>query len=371
MSQNDAAERLGRTPLFDRHVALGAKIVPFAGFEMPVQYSGVLDEHRAVRTAAGIFDVSHMGEFDIRGPDAARFLDALVPTRIASLPEGKAAYTGLLTERGTFVDDILVYRLAAEHFQVVVNASNIAKDWAHVVANRGSFDVALENVSDTTALVAIQGPRSLEIVAGLAAGFDARLVKYYNLARGTVAGRPVIAARTGYTGEVGYELFASNDDIGAIWDALVAAGAVPAGLGARDTLRLEAAMPLYGNDIDDTTTVLEAGLDWIVDWAKDSFNGREALVTQRERGLSRVRAGFEVRGKGIARHGNVVVVDGVPVGEVCSGTWAPFLEKAIGMAYLPPSRSAAGTRFDIDVRGRTLPAEVVPLPFYKRPKRSA
>ncbi len=371
----DPASAPQRTPLFGRHQAHGAKIVPFAGFEMPLQYTGVIEEHRAVRTAVGLFDVSHMGEFDVRGPGAAAYLDQLTPTRISALPPGKAHYTGLLTPAGTFVDDILVYRLAAEHFIVVVNAANVAKDWAWFVEHRPASGVTLRDMSAEYALIAVQGPKALPLVARLASGFDALAVKYYHLTEGQVAGRPVIAARTGYTGELGYELFTSLDDAGPVWDALLDAGAAdgarPAGLAARDTLRLEAAMPLYGNDIDETTTVLEAGLEWVVDFTKDDFHGRAALLAQKEKGVPRLRVGFELREKGIARHGNGVLLDGAPVGEVTSGTWAPHLERAIGMTYLPAARALPGTPFEVDVRGRRLPAEVVPLPFYKRAKKSA
>ncbi len=375
MDHDHPGEPLARTPLYDRHRAAGGRIVPFAGFEMPVQYVGVVDEHRAVRTAAGLFDVSHMGEFDIRGKDAGAFLDHITPTRISALPDLKAGYSALLTEQGTFVDDILAYRLGPDHFMLVVNASNVAKDWAWVTEHKGKFAVALENISEATALLALQGPRSIDIVARLAEGFDARAVKYYQLARGKVAGISVIAARTGYTGEAGYELFVAPDRAPELWDALLAEGradqVMPAGLGARDTLRLEAAMPLYGNDIDDTTTVLEAGLEWIVDWDKPSFVGRAPLAAQKDSGgPRRIRAGFELRDKGIPRHGNGVLVDGRNFGVVTSGTWAPFLEKPIGMAYLPVDRATPGTKFQVDVRGRRLAAEVVPLPFYRRKKKS-
>ncbi len=375
MEHGQNAGPLARTPLFDRHRAAGGRIVPFAGYEMPVQYNGIIEEHTAVRTAAGLFDVSHMGEFEVKGANAAAFLDHITPTRISTLADMKAAYTGLLTERGTFVDDILVYRLAAEHFLVVVNASNTAKDWDWFVGRAKPFGVQLANRTDDYALLALQGPLSIGIVAGLAEGFDATAIKYYHLAHGKVAGRTVIAARTGYTGELGYELFCSPADAPALWDALLekgrGAGVIPAGLGARDTLRLEAAMPLYGNDIDDTTTVLEAGLEWVVDWDKPQFVGRAALAAEKEQGSSRVRGGFEVKDKGIARHGNGVVIGGRAAGEVTSGTWSPTLGKAIGMAYFPANGAAVGTPFEVDVRGRRLPAEIVPLPFYKRPKKKA
>lgn len=364
-----------RTPLFDCHQALGAKIVPFAGFEMPVQYRGLIEEHRAVRSAAGLFDVSHMGEFWIRGRDAGAFLDYLTPSSISALPDWKAQYTALTTPAGTFVDDVLAYRLGAEEFLLVVNASNLDKDWNWINSHKSGFTVELQNSSDSTALLAFQGPESIDLVARMAEGFDAKAIKYYNLTRGRVAGRPVIAARTGYTGELGWELFLAPQDAVHVWNAILDAGrelgVQPAGLGARDTLRLEAAMPLYGNDIDEAHTVLEAGLEWVIDWEKKSFIGRDALLAQKEKGLKRVRVGFELKDKGIARHGNPVLIGGEVAGEVTSGTFAPFLEKAIGMAYLPKPHDAVGTAFEVDVRGRRLPAEVVPLPFYKRPRRRA
>ncbi|HNX18875.1 MAG TPA: glycine cleavage system aminomethyltransferase GcvT [Acidobacteriota bacterium] len=370
---NATGGSLLRTPLYERHAKLGAKLVPFAGWEMPVQYTGVIEEHKAVRSAAGLFDVSHMGEFEVRGPGAGAFLDHVTPSRISALDDMRAQYTALTTPQGTFVDDFIAYRVSAERILLVVNASNLAKDWAWFNEQAKGFDVELVNLSDETALLAFQGPKALKIVAGLAEGFDALAVKYYHLAVGKVAGCDVLAARTGYTGELGYELFVKNEDAGRLWDALLDAGkefgAMPAGLGARDTLRLEAAMPLYGNDIDDQHTVLEAGLEWVVDWTKPEFLGRAPLAAQKEAGLKRVRCGFEIKGKGIARHGADVLVGGEVVGPVTSGTFAPWVEKAIGMTYLPPAAAQPGTPFEIDVRGRRLPAEVVPLPFYTRPKK--
>ncbi len=376
MSQPEGgAAPLRKTPLHDRHVALGARMVPFAGFEMPVQYTGVIEEHRAVRTAAGLFDVSHMGEFRLRGKDAVRFADFLVPTSVAKLEPGRVAYSGLLTEKGTFVDDVLVYRIAENEVLFVVNAANLEKDRDWFLAHKEGFDVEFVDESDETALVALQGPRSKEILAGLAEGFDAKAQKYYRWATGKVAGRPAMASRTGYTGEIGFEIFLAPGDAAAVWDALLEAGKdlglLPAGLGARDTLRLEAAMPLYGNDIDETTTPLEADLEFIVHWDKESFLGKEALVAQREAGVPRKRVGFEVRGRGIARHGHPVWLDGERVSEVTSGTMAPFLGKAIGMTYLPARRAEPGVEIEIEVRGRRLPAVTVPLPFYRRPKKRA
>ncbi len=364
---------LRKTALHGRHVALGARMVPFAGFEMPVQYTGVIEEHRAVRTAAGLFDVSHMGEFRLRGPDAVRLADLLVPTSVAALPPGRVAYSGLLTEAGGFVDDVLVYRIGDREVLFVVNAANLDKDREWFLEHRAGFDVEFTDESDETALIALQGPRSREILAGLAEGFDPLAQKYYRWAAGRVAGRPAMVSRTGYTGEIGFEIFVAPGDAPAVWDALLAAGRglglLPAGLGARDTLRLEAAMPLYGNDIDETTTPLEADLEFIVHWDKDRFLGKEALVVQRQRGVPRKRVGFEVRGRGIARHGYPVWLDGKQVSRVTSGTMAPFLGRAIGMTYLPADRAEPGVEIEVEVRGRRLPAVTVPLPFYRRPRK--
>jgi aminomethyltransferase len=361
-----------RTPLYERHRALGAKIVPFAGYEMPVRYSGDIEEHLAVRQKAGLFDVSHMGEFEIHGPDADAFVDFVSPSRLSVLPHGKIAYSGLTTEKGTFVDDILAYHLGDRHYMFVVNASNKDKDLAWLRGHTGGFDVRVDDLSDETALIAFQGPLARGLVAPLAEGFDALAVPYYHLATGKLAGRPARFSRTGYTGEQGFEIFLSNADAPHAWDALLEAGAsqgvIPAGLGARDTLRLEAALPLYGNDIDDTITVLEAGLDFIVDWTKERFLGREALMAQKAAGPARRRVGFEVKGPGIARHGQEVLVDGCPAGFVASGSIAPALGKAIGMAYVPSATAELGREFEIDVRGRRVPAVVVEMPFYRRPK---
>jgi len=363
---------LKRTPLYERHRALGAKIVPFAGFEMPVRYRGDIEEHLAVRRRAGLFDVSHMGEFEIRGREADRFVDFVSPSRLSALPVGKIAYSGLTTPAGTFVDDILAYHLADGRFMFVVNASNREKDLAWLREKAADFDVIVEDQSDDTALIAFQGPLARGITARLADGLDLLAVPYYHVATGRIAGRPARFSRTGYTGEQGFEIFLANEDAPVVWDALLGAGTPegvqPAGLGARDTLRLEAALPLYGNDIDETVSVLEAGLEFIIDWTKEAFLGREALEAERARGVSRRRAGFEIRGKGIARHGQVAFVGGREAGFVASGSFAPALDKAIGMAYLPPGAAAPGTEFEVDVRGRRLPAVVVEMPFYRRPK---
>ncbi|HHN75618.1 MAG TPA: glycine cleavage system aminomethyltransferase GcvT [Acidobacteria bacterium] len=362
-----------RTPLHERHLAAGAKMVPFAGYEMPVQYSGLVEEHRTVRQAAGLFDVSHMGEFFFDGRQAAACLDDLTPSRISALEVGRAAYSALTTEKGTFIDDILVYRLGEQRFLVVVNAANLDKDRRWIEEHIRRFDVRFEDRSQHFALLALQGPRARAILSRLAEGFDALAVKYYRVVEGSVAGQRVIAARTGYTGEMGWEIFAEPVAAEVLWDALLEAGAAdglrPAGLGARDSLRLEAALPLYGNDIDEQTTVLEAGLEFIVDWDKSEFIGRQALCAQKEQGPARRRAGLEIIGRGIARQGHPVVCDTEVVGRITSGSWSPTLQKAIAMAYLPVDLAVTGTDILVEVRGRQLPARVVDMPFYRRAKK--
>ena len=378
-----AGEALRRTPLYDCHRELGARMVGFAGWEMPVQYTGVIEEHRAVRGAAGLFDVSHMGEVRVHGAGAERFLQRLTPNDVAQLVPGRAHYSGLLTDRGTYVDDLLIYRLAADDFLVVVNASNAAGDLAwireHAPDPEGAegaapADLEIDDQGDRFALLALQGPQALAILEPLASPGVSGL-RYYGFLRGEVAGVPAILSRTGYTGEDGFELYLEPEAAPEVWRRLLAAGAprglVPAGLGARDTLRLEAAMALYGHEIDERTTPLEAGLSWVVKLGKGDFLGRAALLEQSERGVPRTLVGFAVEGRGIARQGHAVLSGGEAVGEVTSGTWSPTLERAIGMAYVPPALAAPGTPLELDVRGRKLPAAVAGLPFYRRPKKPA
>ena len=367
-----ATADLKRTPLYECHREAGAKLVPFAGWEMPVQYAGVIDEHRAVRTAAGLFDVSHMGQVFVEGAGAEAFLDALTPNWVAKLPLGRAHYSGLLTERGTYVDDLLIYRLATERFLVVVNASNAARDFEWI-ASRAPQGVSVTDASDDYALIAVQGPRAVEILAPLCAP-DIRPIRYYGFADGTVAGIPAILSRTGYTGEDGFELYVAPDCAAELWRRLLDVGAplgvVPAGLGARDTLRLEAGMALYGHELDEETTPWEAGVSWVVKLDKGDFLGKAALVAQKaehDRGLGRRLVGFEIEGRGIARQGHEVVVAGERVGAVTSGTWSPTFEKALGMAYVPASAATVGSGVAVDVRGRELPARIVEVPFYRRP----
>src|SRR5829696_2302486 len=366
-----AAGPLKKTPLHASHVALGARMVPFAGWDMPVEYSGITAEHLAVRTSAGLFDVSHMGEIEVAGADALAAIQRITSNDASRLSVGQAQYAGLMMPNGAFVDDLLVYRLAADHFLLVVNASNIAKDFAWIREHiKGIGDAVAVDSSSRYALIAVQGPAARQIVQPLT-GVDLGTIKYYWFAHGEVASVRCTISRTGYTGEDGYELFVPPSAAPRVWDALLEAGKSfdlkPAGLGARDTLRLEAAMRLYGNDIDDTTTVLEADLEWIVSWTKGGFIGRAALEEQKQQGLARRLVGFEMLDRAIARHGYPVLVGGMAAGHVTSGTQTPFLKKAIGMAYVPAS-TAPDAEFDIDVRNRRARARIVPLPFYKRPR---
>jgi aminomethyltransferase len=365
-----ATTSLKKTPLNTRHRALGARMVPFAGWDMPVEYSGIADEHLAVRTRAGIFDVSHMGEIEVAGRDALAGIQRITCNDASRLKAGQAQYSALTTLSGTFVDDLLVYRLGVEHFLLVVNAGNADKAYRWIVDQTKSVgDVVVVNASSRYALLAIQGPRASGVLQTLT-GVDLQAVRSYWFAHGEVAGVRAMISRTGYTGEDGFELFVPPNAAEQVWMAVLQAGKsvnlLPAGLGARDTLRLEAAMRLYGNDIDDTTSVLEAGLGWIVGWDKGDFVGREALVEQKRVGVKRSLAGFELLDPGIARHGYDVFIGADKLGSVTSGTQTPFLKKAIGMAYLPADRSAPGTGCEIDIRGRRVRARVVPMPFYKR-----
>ena len=359
---------LKRTPLFERHQQVEGRLVDFAGWELPVQYSGLMEEHRAVRTAAGLFDVSHMGEFKVSGAGAETFLQQLTPNDVAKLTPGRIHYSGLLTEAGTYVDDLLVYRVGDEEFLLVVNAANAPKDFAWL-ESRLTENVEIQDVSGDYGLLALQGPRAAEILAELTE-IDLSQIRYYRFQIAEVDGHSAIVSRTGYTGEDGFELYLSPTSAPSVWDRLLEVGApkglVPAGLGARDTLRLEAAMALYGHEIDDTTTPLEAGLSWVVKLAKGEFVGRDVLVDQKEKGLDQQLVGFEMTGRGIARQGYEVLSGGEVVGRVTSGSFSPTLEKAIGMAYVPPGLAEPGTEIQIQVRKNAVEGVIVPLPFYKR-----
>jgi aminomethyltransferase len=366
----DAA--LKRTPLYDWHVKAGARMVPFGGWEMPVEYSGLIAEHLAVRKAAGLFDVSHMGELEIEGRGALAFLQRVTANNVARLVDGQAQYSALPLPNGAPADDIILYRRGEGRYLMVVNAANREKDWKWLQGQEAE-EATLRDRSDDFALLALQGPRAAAILQRLTP-LDLAKVAFYRFAEGPVAGSNAIVARTGYTGEDGFELFLAPDRAEAVWRRLIEAGRedglLPAGLGARDTLRLEARMCLYGNDIDETTTLVEAGLGWIVclEEAKGEFIGRAVLEEQKKSGPPRKLVGFEVTGRGIARHGYPVLLDGAPAGEVTSGSYAPFLQRSIGLAYLPAGRAAVGTEFAVEVRGRPVPAKVVPTPFYKRPR---
>ncbi len=357
-----------KTPLYDRHEALGGKIVPFAGYLLPVQYpTGVVAEHMAVRTAAGLFDVSHMGELMVCGPDALANLNHMLTNDFTNMTDGQVRYSPMCNDAGGCVDDLIVYKVKDETYLVVVNAANKDKDAAWMRAHL-SGDCTLEDISDTVAQVALQGPKSKEIILRLLPE-DALPKKYYSFVRDVdLQGMTCIVSRTGYTGEFGYEIYCANADAPKLWDLLLETGRdlglIPCGLGARDTLRLEAAMPLYGHELDDVITPLEAGLDFAVKLTKDDFIGKSAMEAKLP--LARTRVGLEVTGRGILREHQDVYIGDRLAGQTTSGTHCPYLGKAVAMAYLAPADAAPGAAVEVDVRGRRVPAKVVPLPFYKR-----
>ncbi len=357
-----------KTGLYERHLALGAKIVPFAGYYMPIQYSGIIDEHLTVRRAVGMFDVSHMGEFEIRGAEAEAFLNRMTTNNVSKLEPGNIQYSAMLYDDGGVVDDLLVYKFE-DHFMTVVNASNLEKDFnwlkEHLPAG-----VELVNKSDDVNLLAIQGPKAEQLVAKLT---DTRLddIVYYNFRLGKVAGIDAIISRTGYTGEDGFEIYVSVADALKLWDAVMEAGTPlgikPIGLGARDSLRLEVAYCLYGNDIDQTTNPIEAGLGWIVKTKKKGgFIGLDPVNKMKDEGPKRKLSGFVMTGKGIPRHGFEIFRGGVGIGRVTSGGVAPTVNKTVGLAYLELPFNEVGTEIDIEIRGSLVKAVVVELPFYKR-----
>lgn len=363
---------LKRTPLFSLHQELGGRLVEFAGWEMPVEYSGVVEEHMTVRRKAGLFDVSHMGEFFLEGPDAATLLQHLTPNDVSRLAVGQAHYSALTTERGTFVDDLLVYRTGETRYLVIVNAANIDKDFDWI-ASRRKGNVDLRNASDEFALMALQGPAAVDILRPLT-DLDLGSMKYYRFAEETVLGEQAMVSRTGYTGEDGFEIMITAGRAEKVARELLergeSRGLKPVGLAARDTLRLEAKMALYGNDIDEEHTVLEADLAWIVKWQKGDFLGRDALLRQKDEGLSRKLVGFEMVDRGIARHGYPVFANGKSAETVTSGSYAPYLKKNIGLTYLPVDSATEGSELEVEIRGRRAKAKVVPTPFYRREKKS-
>jgi len=358
-----------KTPLYDYHVSSGAKVVPFAGYLLPVQYTDVIDEHMAVRTRVGIFDVSHMGEVIISGPDALKNINYLFTNDFTNMTDGRVRYSPMCNEAGGVVDDLLIYRMNQNKYMVVVNASNREKDVEWMKA-RLFGDTALEDISDSVAQIALQGPSSEKVLAKLT---DASCLpeKYYTFTDNCeVAGIKCLISQTGYTGEFGYELYCEALDALKLWNALLQAGAneglIPCGLGARDTLRLEAAMPLYGHEMDDTVSPLETGLDFGVKLQKDDFVGKSALIARGEPQITRV--GLKVTGRGIIREHSAVFIGDEIIGNTTSGTFLPFLNGAYAMALIDKEFGTLGTAVSVDVRGRRIAAEVVALPFYKKSK---
>lgn len=355
-------------PLHQLHIRLGAKMVPFAGFEMPVRYSSDLDEHHTVRNAVGVFDVSHMGEFSVKGPGALALIQKVSSNDAAVLYDGKVQYSYLPNATGGVVDDLLVYRIAEDDYFLVVNASNIEKDW-NWIQSQNTEGVAMENLSDSLCLLAVQGPNATAALQKLT-DVDLASMEYYTFKIGEMAGiKDIIISATGYTGAGGFEIYVKNDDAEKMWNAIFEAGAEfgikPVGLGARDTLRLEKAFCLYGNDIDDETSPLEAGLGWVTKFSKDFINS-EALKAQKEAGVQRKLVGFEMVDRGIPRgHYEVCDAEGSKIGEVTSGTQSPTLQKGIGLGYVPTEFSKAGTEIFVKVRDRLLKAQVVKTPFVK------
>ncbi len=360
---------LKRTPLYDAHVRAGARMVPFGGWEMPVQYRGIIDEHRTVRSAVGLFDVSHMGEFEIEGPDALATLQSLTTNDVTALEIGQVQYSLLCYPDGGVVDDLTLYRLGPDHYMMTVNASNIDKDWAWVTERSKAQErrARWRNVSAETGLIAVQGPKA-EALVGRLADQDVTRIGYYRFTRGKVAGAAAVLSRTGYTGEDGFELYLAAADTPRVWAALLdtgkADGVAPIGLGARDTLRLEMRYALYGNDIDQTTNPLEAGLGWVVKPAKGEFIGRDAIEKVRAAGLARRLVGLEMADRSVARHGYPVLKDGARAGVVTSGSYGPSVDRSIAMAYVAAAHTAVGTEVQVEIRGQGRPARVVKTPFW-------
>ncbi len=358
-----------RTSLYEEHKKAGARLVPFAGFEMPIQYTGIVDEHTAVRTGAGIFDASHMGELQMKGQYAAQVVNYLITNDASKLVDGQALYTCACNDKGTILDDLIVYRASQDDWLIVCNASNHEK-MAAVFKKAAENHCEFHDLTDDTALIALQGPKAFDVLAKL--GSDAAKLselKSFHFRDAVVANVRCTVARTGYTGEDGVEIFCPWNDAPQVWRALVESGAKPAGLGARDTLRLEARLSLYGNDIDETTNPIEAGLSWVVKLQKDDFVGKAALEKIKAAPLPRKMVGFEMVGKGIARHGYLLRdMDGAEIGICTSGSPCPTIQKSVGLGYLPSAKAEVGTHFMVDCRGKNIEAVVVPTPFYKRAK---
>jgi aminomethyltransferase len=362
------AEGLKRTPLFEEHQRLGGKIVPFAGYEMPVQYTaGIIAEHQAVRRDAGMFDVSHMGELDVRGGDALGFLQYVTTNDVSKLAVGQAQYSAICRDDGGILDDCIVYRFE-DHYMVVVNASNVDKDREWISRHAHRFGVTLTDQSEQTGLIALQGPKAQQILVRLT-DVDLESIRYYHFAEGGVDGVQCVISRTGYTGEDGFELYLPAEHAAHVWNRLLEVGRVdgllPAGLGSRDSLRLEMGYALYGNDMDERNNPLEAGLAWITRMDKGDFIGRDAIARAKEQGVSRKLMGFILQERGFPRHGYEVRIDGEPAGEVTSGIVSPMLQQGVGMCYVPADAAKPGTRVHVMVRDKSIPAELVRPPFYR------
>jgi aminomethyltransferase len=358
-----------KTPFTEIHRSLGAKLVEFAGFEMPVQYSGIIDEHLAVRNRVGVFDVTHMGEFIVRGKDAAAFLQKMTVNDVSKLHEGRVQYSAMCYDNAGIVDDLLVYH-CGDHYMLVVNASNTKKDFDWLTSHLEG-DVTLTDRSDEFSLLAVQGPQSLATLKKIT-DVDLSAMEYYHFKRGRLAGEEMIISRTGYTGELGFELYFRWDDAAAkkVWDAVFAAGkefgVTPIGLGARDTLRLEMGYCLYGNDIDQTTHPLEAGLGWITKMNKGDFVGKSVMANAKAEGLRRNLVGFTLSEKAVARHGYPLMANGSEVGHVTSGTFSPSLERAIGLGYVSTGNDREGNTITVGIRGKEVPATIVKIPFFNK-----
>jgi aminomethyltransferase len=356
------------TPLTDTHVTLGARMAEFAGYHMPISYQGINVEHQCVREKVGIFDVSHMGEFVLKGPRALELVQSVTSNDASKLEVGDVQYSCLPNDAGGIIDDLLVYRLQENSYMLVVNSSNIEKDWSWIQSHN-KFDVEMNNISDRAGLLAIQGPNAIEVLQKLTET-NLSAIPYYKFARGVFGGvKNVLMSNTGYTGAGGFEIYYENLDSGELWNKIFEAGKelgiMPCGLGARDTLRLEMGFCLYGNDIDDTTSPLEAGLGWITKFSKD-FTAKSILEEQKAKGLSRKLVGFEMIDKGIARHGHEIMdANGNTIGVVTSGTQSPSLQKAIGMGYISIENAKEGTTIFINIRDKNLEAKVVKMPFLK------
>lgn len=359
-----------KTPLYERHVELGGRIVDFAGWWLPVQYAGILEEHRAVREQAGLFDVSHMGEIRVVGTDAEAYVQKIFTNELATLQSGKVRYSPMCYPSGGTVDDVLIYRLSSSEFWLVVNAGNKDKDFVWLLENAAGFDVSITDESSETAEIALQGPAAAAIIEKLSSLAPSQLGYYEFLPQHELVGVSVLISRTGYTGEDGFEIYCKPAEATIIWDALLEAGKEfglqPTGLGCRDTLRFEAAMPLYGHELSADISPLEAGLGKFVSFDKADFNGREALLKQREMGLKRKLVGFEMLGRGIARSGYPVLLDGLQVGSVTSGSFSPTLGKNLGMALVDSGAGRVGAKIEIEIRGKLVEAQIITKPFYRR-----